>query len=304
MRIVATGRDGQVVTSLRERAEAAGHELIALGRPELDLAGNSAAIIRAIVEARPDVVISAAAYTAVDKAESEPALARAVNVQGPTAVAEAARLLDVPLLHLSTDYVFDGTKPSPYCESDPTNPAGVYGQTKRDGEEAVLSAHDNVAILRTAWVYSPFGSNFVRTMLRLAADREEVGVVADQFGNPTSALDIADGLLAVAHNLRASANPAMRGIFHMAGCGSASWADFATAIFEASASARGPTARVRPIETKDYPTPARRPSNSQLDCTKLDRLHGVRLPDWRGSTEGVVIRLVAPAGQTQGSLIR
>lgn len=300
MRILVTGREGQVALALQERSAAAGHEINTLGRPTLDLSGDPVDISRVIVELRPDAIISAAAYTAVDKAESDVAVANAVNVQGAAAVALAARKLEVPLLHLSTDYVFDGTKSSPYVETDPTCPTSVYGRTKRDGEEAVLASHDNVAILRTAWVFSPFGSNFLKTMLRLGAEREEVSVVSDQLGNPTSALDIADGLLAIATNLSVSDNPALRGIFHMAGAGTASWADFAKAIFEASADCGGPTARVREIATSDYPTAARRPANSTLDCSRLELAHGVRLPDWKSSTATVVQRLEAPATKQQG----
>jgi dTDP-4-dehydrorhamnose reductase len=300
VRILVTGHEGQVALALRERGAATGHEIIAVGRPTLDLNGDPVDIMRVIVELRPEAIISAAAFTAVDKAESEAALAHVVNVQGAAAVASAARRLEVPLLHLSTDYVFDGTKPSPYVETDPTCPTSVYGRTKRDGEEAVLASHDNAAIIRTAWVFSPFGSNFVKTMLRLGAEREEVGVVADQLGNPTSALDIADGLLSIATNLAASDSQSLRGIFHMTGNGTASWAEFAKAIFEASAAAGGSAARVRAIATEDYPTAARRPANSSLDCSKLELAHGVRLPDWRESTTTVVKRLVSPATMKQG----
>jgi dTDP-4-dehydrorhamnose reductase len=292
MRIAVTGREGQVVRSLIERGAAAGHDIVALGRPELDLAGPAEAIAEAIRKVEPDAVVSAAAYTAVDKAEQEPQLARAVNEEGARAVALAARALDVPLVHLSTDYVFDGVQDAPYSESDPTGPSGVYGATKLAGEQAVLAEQPNCAILRTAWVYSPFGANFVKTMLRLARDRDEVGVVSDQRGNPTSALDIADGILAVAANLVDRTDPALRGTFHMTAAGDASWAEFAEAIFTDSASLGGPSARVNAIGTGDYPTPAKRPANSRLDSSKLDRTHGVRLPDWRGSLPNVVRRLV------------
>jgi dTDP-4-dehydrorhamnose reductase len=292
VRIVVTGREGQVVRSLIERGALAGHDIVPLGRPELDLAGDTDAIIAALDATRPDVIVSAAAYTAVDKAETERGPAFAVNQAGAAAIAAAAHRLDVPLIHLSTDYVFDGSKPDPYVESDPTGPTGVYGASKRAGEEAVLAAHDNVAILRTAWVYSPFGANFVKTMLRLAADRDEVSVVGDQRGNPSSALDLADGIIAVATNLVAGSDPAQRGIFHMTGSGDASWAEFAEAIFEASAATGGPSARVKPIGTADYPTPARRPANSRLAGDKLARAHQVRLPEWRQSTATIVARLV------------
>ena len=196
MRIVVTGREGQVVRSLIERGSVAGHEVIPLGRPDLDLAGPASAIIEAIRQATPEVLVSAAAYTAVDKAEAEADEAFAVNRDGAEAVAAAARELDIPMVHISTDYVFDGAKAGPYLEDDATAPTGVYGASKLAGEQSVSRQQPNSVILRTAWVYSPFGNNFVKTMLRLAGDRDEIGVVADQRGNPTSALDVADGVLA------------------------------------------------------------------------------------------------------------
>lgn len=287
-----TGREGQVVRSLIERGLASGHEIVPLGRPDLDLTDEAGAIVASLKAARPDVIVSAAAYTAVDKAETERDLAFAVNHRGAAATAAAAHELDVPLIHVSTDYVFDGSKRDPYVETDATGPTGVYGASKLAGEQAVLAAHDDVAILRTAWVYSPFGGNFVKTMLRLARDRDEISVVADQHGNPTSALDMADGIITVASNLDSGSDPAQRGVFHMAGSGEASWASFAEAIFGASAAAGGPTARVKPISTANYPTPARRPANSRLAGDKLAVAHGVRMPDWRKSTENIVARLV------------
>lgn len=291
MRIAVTGQAGQVVTSLVERGAAAGHEVIAIGRPQLDLA-DPASVMRALEAAAPDAIVSAAAYTAVDKAESESALAHAVNSAGAGAVAQAARALGVPLVHVSTDYVFDGLADRPYGESDPTAPTGVYGASKLAGEQAVLAAYgDNSAIVRVAWVYSPFGANFVKTMLRLAGDRDEVSVVADQVGNPTSALEIADGILLVATNLVSDSNPALRGIFHMTAQGEASWAEFAEAIFVASAARGGPSASVRRIGTVDYPTPAIRPANSRLDCGLIARVHGVVLSDWQASLEIVIARL-------------
>ena len=293
MRIVVTGRTGQVVTSLSERGLIAGHEVIALGRPDLDLT-DPASVLRAITAAAPDVVISAAAYTAVDKAETESELAHAVNGAGASAVSEAAKALGVPLVHISTDYVFDGTLERPYRETDPTGPTGVYGASKLAGEKAVLAIYpEGSAVLRVAWVYSPFGGNFVKTMLRLAGDRDEVSVVSDQIGNPTSALDIADGILKVAANLINSDDAALRGVFHMTARGEASWADFAAAIFAASAAQGGPCATVRRITTADYPTPATRPANSRLDCGLVERMHGVALPDWQGSLETVVARFRA-----------
>lgn len=293
MRIVVTGQSGQVVQSLIERGRAAGHTVVPVGRPALDLASSDAAAIHLSLEqAAPDAIVSAAAYTAVDKAESEPELARAINAEGAGHIASAAHSLGVPLIHLSTDYVFAGDSKRPYREDDPTGPSGVYGATKLAGERAVLEHCPNSVVLRTAWVYSPFGANFVKTMLRLAEDRDELSVVADQWGNPTSALDIADGLLAVLSNLARSPAADLRGVFHMTGTGEANWASFAEAIFAAAAEYGGPKARVKPITTAEYPTPARRPANSRLDGSKLAEVHGVRLPDWQTSTAAVVARLL------------
>jgi dTDP-4-dehydrorhamnose reductase len=301
MRVVVTGgQDGQVARSLVERGLAAGYEIAPVGRPLLDLAGEESTIMAAIEAARPDAIVSAAAYTAVDKAERDRDLAFRVNAHGAGAIAKSARRLGVPLVHLSTDYVFDGTKLDPYVENDPTGPASVYGASKLAGEEAVLESGADAVILRTAWVYSPFGSNFVKTMLRLADEREVISVVADQRGNPTSALDIADGVLAVIANLAAAADAQMRGTFHMTAAGEASWAEFAEAVFSASAAAGGPVAEVRPIKTVEYPTPAKRPSNSRLDSSRLEIAHGVRLAEWNVPLIDVVGRLVGqPAGERQ-----
>lgn len=291
MRVAVTGKAGQVVSALLERGKADGHDIIALGRPELDLT-EPASIKAALEAAQADVIVSAAAYTAVDKAESEEALAFAVNATGAGLVAQAAQALGIPVVHISTDYVFDGSLGHAYAETDATAPTGVYGASKLAGEQAVLTACPNAAVLRVAWVYSPFGSNFVKTMLRLAAGRDTISVVADQLGNPTSALDIADGILAVAGNLIAHEDPAMRGIFHMTARGEASWADFAQSIFSASASRGGPSANVLPISTAEYPTPARRPANSRLACTRIEQVHGVVLPEWNDALETVIDRLI------------
>jgi dTDP-4-dehydrorhamnose reductase len=294
MRIVVTGQAGQVVQSLIERGGAAGHTIVPVGRPKLDLAsGDAAAIHDALEKAAPDAIVSAAAYTAVDKAESEPELAHAINAEGAGHVAAAAHAMGMPLVHLSTDYVFAGDFNRAYREDDPTAPGGIYGASKLAGEQAVLAHCPNSAVLRTSWVYSPFGANFVKTMLQLADTREELGVVADQWGNPTSALDIADGVLAVLANLVRSSAPDLRGVFHMTGKGEINWAGFAEVIFAASAKLGGPTARVKPITTAEYPTPAGRPANSRLDSGKLVRVHEISLPDWHDSTAAVVARLLA-----------
>ncbi len=291
LRLVVTGSQGQVVRALQERAAYGGVEIVALGRPQLDLL-KPASIVSALEAARPDVVVSAAAYTAVDLAESHAAEAHVINATGAGEVARAGATLGAPVLHLSTDYVFDGALNRPYREDDPTGPIGEYGRSKLAGEQAVAAANPNHAILRTGWVYSPFGENFVRTMLKLAATREEITVVTDQHGAPTSAHDIADGVIKVARNLVANPAPGLRGVFHMVAQGEATRAEFAEAIFALSRDAGGPFARVRPILTSAYPTPARRPANSRLDTAKITREHGVALPHWREALAVCMARLV------------
>ena len=300
MRVAVIGGAGQLVLSLAERGILAGHEIVAIGPPELDLErDDDAAILATLRAARPQVIVNAAAFTAVDKAETEADLAFAINARGAGAAARAAAALGVPLVHISTDYVFSGNKPAPYLEDDEAVPASVYGASKLVGEQAVLASGTDTAILRTAWLYSPFASNFVKTILGLAASRDEISVVSDQIGNPTSALDLADAVLAVAANLLVSPDPALRGVFHAAGGGQATWAQFADAIFAASAARGGPAARVIPITTAQYPTAAKRPANSRLDCGKLARLHGHHLPDWQSSADAVVSRLVSQGAGKQ-----
>jgi dTDP-4-dehydrorhamnose reductase len=297
MRIVVTGtREGQLARSLIERAGALGDlAVVPIGRPELDLL-DLGSIGPALRAQSPDLIINAAAYTAVDQAESEPELAQRINAEAAGRVAQTAAALRVPVIQVSTDYVFDGTATVPYRESDPVAPLGIYGRTKLAGEAAVASATPNHAIVRTAWVYSPFGRNFVRTMLRLGETRAEVAVVADQEGAPTSALDLAQALLAMSRRLAAEPGTgSLRGIFHATGSGAATWAGFAQAIFaEAERHGRAPV-RVRPIATAEYPTPARRPAYSRLDNTKLAQVYGIGLPDWQGSTADCVARLLAGA---------
>jgi dTDP-4-dehydrorhamnose reductase len=290
MRVAVTGANGQVATSLRERA-GPDIEIITLSRPHVALEDRESVLAR-VATARPDVIINAAAYTAVDKAETDEELAMRVNGAGAGHVAEAAASVGAPLLHLSTDYVFDGRLERPYREDDPTGPTGVYGRTKLAGEKRVAENCRNSAVLRTAWVYSPFGVNFVRTMLRLNETRDEVGVVADQRGSPTSALDIADALLAIARQMRENDSPEFRGVFHLTGAGEATWADLAEVVF-AEAYARGRRlTHVKRIVTVDYPTPARRPANSRLDNAKLLRVYGLALPDWRASLAACCARLI------------
>ena len=300
MRLVVTGREGQVATSLSEVGRAVtGVEVIAVGRPALDLA-RPETVFEALAAAAPDIIVSAAAYTAVDQAEDEPDLAFTVNAVGAGKVAEAAARLGVPVIHLSTDYVFDGAKDSAYVETDASAPLGVYGASNLAGEKAVAAANPRHLILRTAWVYSPFGRNFVKTMLRLAADRDEISVVADQWGNPTSALDIADAVVHAAAMLQGDSNFAAYGVYHLAGSGETNWSGFARQIMDTSQASGGPHARVCDIATRDYPTKAKRPANSRLSSAKFAATFGWTAPAWRESTEKVVRRLMG--GETRQAL--
>lgn len=294
MKLVVTGASGQVTRALQEGAAAAGVEVICLSRPEFDLAdaGNAMALLEKI---KPDVVISAAAYTAVDLAENNAEEAAAVNATGPGRLAAACAALNLPILHLSTDYVFDGAKPTPYREDDATGPTGVYGATKLAGETAVAAANPRHVILRTAWVYAHEGKNFVKTMLRLAETRPVLGVVSDQFGCPTYATDIAAVLFEIARQVKDKpAGAPCFGVFHMAGGGDTSWAGFASAIFALAASHALPVAAVNPIASADYPTPARRPANSRLDGTRLREIFGVSMPHWHDGLTRCMSRLAAP----------
>lgn len=270
-------------------------QVLCLGRPELDIR-DPASIQRAVETASPDIVINAAAYTAVDQAESEQDEAHLVNAVAAGALARAAAAVGAPILHLSTDYVFDGSKDAPYVESDPVDPLGAYGRSKLEGERLVAEGNQQAVILRTAWVYSPWGKNFTKTMLRVAESRDELAVVHDQRGNPTSATDIAAALWSIALQYANNPGSLVPGIFHMTAAGEASWAEFAEEIFAASSAAGGPGARVKRITTAEYPTPTRRPANSRLDCSRLAAAYGVALPDWRQSTHSVVHELVRTKG--------
>jgi len=297
MRIAVTGRHGQVARALSEAGPQLGVEIVPLGRPELDLAAPET-IGRTLTAAAPNIVVNAAAYTAVDQAEREPQKANAINATGAGAVAATARALGVPIIHLSTDYVFDGLKPAPYIEGDEVAPSSVYGASKLTGERVVAATAFDHVILRTAWVYAPYGKNFVRTMLALAQTRDEVRVVADQLGCPTYAPDIAVAIIAVARNLLSKPDePRLRGIFNLAGSEETNWADFAATIFAILAEKGVRTPVVTPISSADYPAAARRPANSRLDCSKLVRVHRIELPSWRSSLRNCVERLSSEVDQ-------
>jgi dTDP-4-dehydrorhamnose reductase len=296
MRLLIAGWQGQVARALVELGPAAPDvDAFAVGRPGLDLC-EAATITRAMTDVRPDVIINAAAYTAVDKAESEPEAAFALNRDGARLLAEAAAKRGAALIHVSTDYVFDGSKTAPYAEGDPTAPLNVYGRSKLEGEEAVRAANPRHVIVRTAWLHSATGTNFVRTMLRLAGERPSLRVVDDQVGSPTYAPHLARALLDIARQVSGAQSQSQSpwGTYHIAGSGAVSWCGLAREIFRVASAQGGPSAEVAAITTADYPTPARRPMNSRLDCAKAARVFGVTLPDWREGVSECVSRLLAP----------
>ena len=284
MKLLVFGQTGQVAQELARRA-GDGLSVTCLSRQATDLT-DAAALTSAIERADTDAVINAAAYTAVDKAEEEAALAHAINGTAPGAMAAACAARGLPFVHISTDYVFDGTGDRPWREDDPTGPQGVYGASKLAGEQAVTAAGGAWACLRTAWVFSAHGNNFVKTMLRVGATRDRLTVVEDQHGGPTWAGDIAGACIAVARGL---ANGKTPGIYHYAGAPPTTWAGFAREIFARADMATPP--EVAGIPTSAWPTPAKRPANSVLDCTRVQGEFGVAQPDWRAALDTVLKEL-------------
>jgi dTDP-4-dehydrorhamnose reductase len=277
LRALQFGTTGQLSRELLARA-AGRMNIQALSREAADL--SRVDVVRTALRnaGKVDLVIFAAAYTAVDRAEQEPDLAHAVNAVAPGAMADICADKGIPLVHVSTDYVFDGSGSAPWTETDPTNPLGVYGASKLAGEQAIAASGCEAAILRTSWVFSPHGANFVKTMLRLGSQRPELRVVDDQIGCPTYAGDLAEAVLVVGQRL-VERDAAAQGLFHFAGTGACSWRQFAEAIFEANP--KGPRPTVVPIRSEDYPTPAARPRNSVLSTAKIANLLGVEPPSWR-----------------------
>lgn len=294
MKILVLGAAGQIGTELMRAAWDEDAQVTGLGRSQCDI--TRADRVRAAIDDHgPDMVINAAAYTSVDGAEGDKAAAFAANAHGPEILASACSRSGVPLLHLSTDYVFSGMSVKPYHEVDPVAPVNTYGLSKAAGEAAIRSRHSRHIIVRTAWVYSPHATNFVKTMLRLAGERDEIGVVADQFGTPTSAADIAAALVAIARELGSTGRSdenAMWGTYHYTALGETSWHGLADHVFAHLERVGRRRPRLKPIATADYPTPARRPANSRLECSRIERTFAISRAPWETSLDRVLGELV------------
>lgn len=288
MKVLLLGSHGQLGRELQRAQWREMPELLPYDLDQVDIAAPGAAAAL-IAHNRPDILVNAAAYTAVDKAESEPQAAFAANARGPEFLARACAMHDIPLVHVSTDYVFDGTKQRPYVENDPYAPLSIYGRSKRDGEIAVRSTLPQHLILRTSWVYSKFGNNFVKTMLRLGGERSELRVVADQTGAPTAAGDLAACIAQMAPSAAAGSGP--YGTYHVCNAGETNWYGFAEAIFADMKRRTGRSIAVTPIATADYPTPARRPASSRLDCSLLKQDFGIALRPWQRALQDVLDEL-------------
>ena len=290
-RLLVLGKSGQVARALVRQGPACGWEIVARGRADIDLADPNA-IAHALAATGADALANAAAYTGVDKAESEPTQAMFLNGEMPGMAARAAAAANVPFVHLSSDYVFDGQDDKPYREADPAMPISVYGRTKRTGEIAAYKAGGRCVILRTSWVFAPWGHNFVRTMLRLAKTQERLRVVDDQRGGPTSAIAIADAILAVVARQLAGEHKAGLGLFHFQGRPPTTWARFADAILDEAAKSGHPRPPVERIATHDYPLPAPRPAWGVLECSRIAREYAIAPPDWRAALPEAVAQLL------------
>lgn len=294
MRVLVTGTAGQLARALADRAQGlADVEVVLVGRPELDLE-NPASFAQVFHSHAPDMLINAAAHTAVDQQEDEAERAFGINAEAPAELARLTRLAGIPMIQVSTDYVFDGSSARPYVETDPTNPQTVYGRSKLAGEEAVRGGNPDHLVVRTAWVISRYGRNFVKTMLNAAQARDRLQVVADQFGSPTEAHDLADGLLVAARFWR-NHGGFPQGLYHLAGQGRASWHELASHAFASSRSAGGPSAVVEPIGSDQWPTKAVRPANSELNSDAFERDFGYRARNWQQAVSALVAELLEPA---------
>jgi len=288
--ILLFGANGQLGQEMVRASSARKMSLVALSHAEADIA-DANAVREAIARHKPALVVNAAAYTKVDLAETDVEAARRGNDIGPALLGEACAAAGIPLVHVSTDYVFDGTKPTAYVESDAVSPASSYGRSKEVGERAIRARAPRHVILRTSWVYSEFGHNFLKTILRLAATRDELRIVADQRGCPTSTLDLAEAVLSIAPRLIAGED--VWGTYHFAGSGVTTWHGFASRIVAAQTPFTGRSPRVTPITTAEYPLPAPRPANSELDCSLFARIFGIRARPWTEETDRITRVLVS-----------
>lgn len=291
MKLLCIGKSGQVARALQELCTSRGIDLVALGRPQVDLTDRQSLEI-AIEQHAPHVIVNAAAFTQVDLAETDKDTAHAVNADGPKDLAEICAQRSIPLIHISTDYVFDGSGAEAFGEDASTAPINAYGASKLVGEQAVRIGHDQHVILRTSWVYSPFGNNFIKTMLRLAREKGGASVVDDQIGSPTSAIDIADAILDIAGHIHANPQPNQFGVFHFSASGEASWADVAALIFKTYEARIGCKIALKRIPSSDYPTPAARPLNSRLKTTKITETFGIKPKQWTDRVRETVNRLM------------
>ena len=296
--ILVAGKTGQLARATAELATERELPLVTVGRPELDLE-DADSVERVMAALIPSAIVNAAAYTLVDKAESESERAFSINRDGAARLAAAAAKYRIPYVHVSTDYVFDGNKTSPYREDDIPSPLSIYGQSKLAGEIAVRNAYSEALILRTSWVFSHFGQNFVKTMLRLADTRDIVRVVDDQHGAPTAANDLARAILAVLEQIAKTGDTNRAGVYHVACGGETTWYGFAAAIYADWARRGRRIPKLEPIKTADYPTPAQRPANSRLDCLKIRRTFGIQLPPWQKSLEKCLDRLATASLETK-----
>ena len=300
MKIAVTGSKGQVATALKKCHGRDGIEIASIARPEFDLGAPDNAL-EVLQRHRPDIVVNAAAYTQVDRAESERDLAFLINAVGAEAVAAAAARLDIPVIQISTDYVFSGDKQEPYVETDPTEPINAYGASKLEGERLVAAANSKHVILRTSWVYSETGSNFLKTMVRLATEREEVRVVDDQFGAPTHADDIASGILSLARALSLPRQHRSHfGTFHFSAAGVTSWCGFAKAIFDEIANLGSFAPNLISVGSADYESVAKRPNFSVLSNKKIEREYLVQNKNWEGQVRHTTRELLLPSGTISG----
>ncbi len=293
MRILVAGWHGQIARAIAKLAPARTEiSALAIGRPALDLC-NPPSIRRALIENRPDIVINTAAYTEVDKAEQDSDAAYELNHTGAASFARIAAKHEIPLIHLSTDYVFDGSKGAPYLEIDEPKPLNVYGRSKREGEIAVCSIPYHI-ILRTSWVFSPYNKNFVKTILHRAESQNEIRVVDDQIANPTYAPDLAALILDIALQIFDNKDKTDWGIYHATGGSAISWYEFACKIVKISEKQNGPSARITPIKSSEFPTLAPRPKDTRLDCSKLSINFGQNLPCWTDRIENCVKQILKP----------